>query len=468
MRPLLKIILFLLFLSTGWSCPLAQAAETIKISPGHQKVIPAPGIIRAAIGNPKVADVKALPQSDQVVVNGISVGSTDLILWFEAGKKKSYAIVVSTQTKDRRHAARQLLRGIEGIRTRKNGGKLVIEGEVYRGEDLERIQRVTEMYPFVVNLTRINGRALHYFSQQAIHALRQAGLLTVQVNVAGDELFLEGEVGRKQDVKRAERIVSSIYPKISNHLQAVVEREPMVLVDIKLMEVRKSSMTDAGIRWPGSIDADGTALFSGAGASASATLGQGSVISLLTLVESGHARILSNPKLLCRNQTPALFSAGGEIPIRLVSERTASVIFKPYGINLQVTAHSGHSTRVMLEIETRISDLDSSTALDGIPGILEHKVQTATDLQYGETVILAGLLENRMRKNVRKVPILGHVPILGELFKSRSFQRNESEFVILLTPYPGHSGHKVHRYMTQRAHKEQQRAKKDLEFSLLD
>jgi len=447
----------------------AMAQNIIILAPGHQKIISAPEITRAAIANPKVADVKALSKSGQVIVTGISVGSTDLEIWSKDGKRKNYLIRVSKGSRNLRKEVKTLLKGIEGIRIKTIGNKLIIDGQIYRGQDLNRIEKVMEMYPSVVNLTRINAQALEYFAQQINESLRLAKIEGVEVRGAGDTIFLEGEVSKKSEIEQAERIAASVFSKVKNHIKEGVSIERLILVDIKIAEVRKSSLADIGLNWPGSIDANGRAVFTSGGASAaSIALGQNTTVSLRSLIEKGSAKILSNPKLLCRNGTPASFLAGGEIPIRLVSERTASITFKPYGVFLNVTAWAGRGDRVSLDIEVKISDLDAASALDGIPGILEHRVKTAANLRFGDTIVLAGLIENRSHKNVKKIPFLGHIPIIGELFKSRAFQRSESEFLIFLTPFPGEAGSHVHQKQLESMNKGMDRAKKEIKFSILD
>lgn len=456
------MILSLFFLPVAWG------SEVLSLLPGHQRVLSAPGVRRAAIGDPKVADVKALPESQQVIVTGIAAGSTDLILWSKTGRKRLYLIQVSGGGRSVQEEVRKLLGGIEGISVRPSGGRVVIDGQLFRSEDFERVRKVVALFPQVVNLARVNPRALEYFARQVSTALNQAGLGSVLVNPGGDTLFLEGEVARKEDGERAERIASSIYPKIQNRISYGVERAALILVDVKLMEVRKNSLRQAGIKWPGAVGADASLNLSGGHATATTTIVPDRPALLLALIEKGWAKILANPKLLCRSGSPASFLAGGEIPIRLVSERSANVFFKEYGLRLEVKARADRSRNVSMEIETKISDLDKATALEGIPGFIQHNVKTAVDLKMGETVVLGGLIENRGSKNVSKIPFLGHIPILGELFKSREFQNNESEFLVFMTPRPGHPEALEQKLELQRSRATLHRADQELELSILD
>jgi pilus assembly protein CpaC len=440
----------------------------LRLSPGHQQVVPSPNVRRAAIGDPKVADVKALPESGQVIVTGIAPGSTDLILWLRSGEKRSYAIQVSSQGRSTLEEIRKLLEGVEGVEVKPSGGRVILDGQIFRNEDLERVRKILTLHPSVVDLTRMNPATLEYMSRRVTAALERAGLSSVRVSQAGDTLFLEGEVARKEDASRALRVATSVYGDVSNHLTVGIEPAPLILVDVKLMEIRKNSLRQAGIGWPPAIEALGTMTVSGSGAAVGATITQKGPVSLMALVERGQARILANPRLLCRSGSPASFLAGGEIPIRLVSERNANVFFKPYGMQLDVTARADRSGRILMEIDAKISDLDTATSAEGVPGILEHHVKTSADLKTEETVVLGGLIENRAAKNVSKVPFLGHIPVLGELFKSRAFTNNESEFLVFLTPKPGNPSAMEPKIQLERSKALLRRADEELKLSILD
>jgi pilus assembly protein CpaC len=447
---------------------LATAEEAIRLAPGHQKVISAPGVTRAAIGNPEIADVKSLPESKQVMVMARREGSTDLILWFRDSTKKTYSIQVAAGGLDVESEVRKLLKGVEGIEIRKTAGRVVIDGQIFRGPDLDRIQRVLDLYPSVRNFSHVNSGALKFIAGQITSALQEAGIGQVTVRTAGETLFLEGTVGSKSEAVRTEQIAKSIYSRLENDVKIGVEIQPLILVDMKLMEVKSNSLGQVGIKWPASIDVTGSGMIGAGGFSGMVNIGQGASVSLRALIEHGEAKILSNPKLLCRSGTPASFLAGGEIPIRLVGERTAQVMFKEYGVSLEITARTDATRRVELEINAGISDLDSASSVDGIPGILSHKVRTAANLRIGETIALAGLIENRQRKNIQKVPLLGHIPIIGELFKSRDFQKNRSDFLVFLTPLEGSPYGAQHVKEVRRMENKMDEAQKKVNLSILD
>ncbi len=444
-----------------------QPQENLDVAPGHQTLLSAPGVQRVSIGDPTVADVRVLSKAHQVIVTGKRLGATDLILWFNDGRKTVYAVRVSAGVHDLKGEVGRLLKGMEGVELKQVGSRWVLDGQVFRGTDLARIERVLKLYPQVQDLTRMNPEALKYLAGEIQHVLEEAGITTVLVRSAGDQLFLEGTASGKSEASRAEKIAASIFPHVSNQMTVGSDLTRLILVDVKLTEVKTNSLGQIGLKWPSQIDVTGALTVASSGTQGTLNVGE-TTVSLQALVESGAAKILSNPKLLCRSGTPASFLAGGEIPIRLIGERTAKVTFKEYGLLLEISAEANSARQVFLSIEARISDLDQATAIDGIPGILEHKVKTAANLNFGDTVVLAGLFENRARKNVQKVPFLGHIPVLGELFKSRAFQNNESEFLVFLTPLPGEPKYPATSRELKHMQNRVEKAREELDLSILD
>jgi len=423
-------LLLMLILSTP-----SMAEEILQISPGHQKVISAKSVIRASIGNPEIADVKDLRSSNQVIVTAKSLGNTDLILWNEKGEKTSYVIEVTNQKAAPKEEILALLRKVEGVKVSSVRGRTVLTGTITRAADIDRVQHVLELYPSTKNSTRIDPKTLRYLVDEIERRFAAEELLTITARGGGNKIFIEGSALHKSDRERAELIAKMVFPNIINKISTNFAMQPLLLVDVKLMEVKTSSLGQIGAKWPSQLNITGSTVLNGRHFSTSANL-EDATLTLSALLESGAAKILSNPKLLVRSGTPATFLAGGEIPIRIVGERVASVQFKRYGLELNVNAKTDASRQVFMDIETKISDLDPANAVEGIPGILEHQLKTATNLKFGETVVLGGLIENRTRKNVQKLPLLGQIPILGELFKSRDFQRNQSDFLVFMTPLP--------------------------------
>ena len=444
----------------------ALAGETIVISPGRQQTLNIPKIMRATVTNETVAGIEILPEENKAIVTGLSMGKTELTVWLQNGKKDYFPIQVSEKNINVDKELKQQLAGVEGIRIRNTPSGTVIDGQLYRSEDLELVQKVLKQFPQVQNYTKVNQGALEYLQKTMMVKLSEQGFDQIQISKAGDTIYLEGFVNNKLEKTRAEKIAKTVYIKTENHIELGIENKNMILVDIKFMEIMKNSLHNLGIQWPQKVDVGTNVGMNGK--SFSTVLNSQSTVALNALIDKGDARVLSNPKLLCQSGFPASFDAGGEIPIRLVSERVASVMFKPYGLHLDVNAKSDAGKRTSIQVQSRISDLDMATAIDGIPGILEHKVNTAVNLDFGQTVALAGLIEARNSKNTNKVPFFGHIPILGELFKSRNFKNSLSEFVVFLTPILANGNDAYHTKQKQMMDGKWEQKGKDVQYKVMD
>ena len=160
------------------------------------------------------------------------------------------------------------------------------------------------------------------------------------------------------------------------------------------------------------------------------------VAGVLDLAESsGLATTLAQPNLTSLSGETASFLAGGEYPYT-VSNGTQgnSIEFKQYGVQLAFTPTVLADGRISLRVRPTVSSLDFSINAS-VPALKSRTAETTVELGSGQAFMIAGLLSNETGNNVNKVPGLGNLPILGSLFKSRSFQRNETELVIVVTPY---------------------------------
>ncbi|MEO8722634.1 MAG: type II and III secretion system protein family protein [Sphingobium sp.] len=160
------------------------------------------------------------------------------------------------------------------------------------------------------------------------------------------------------------------------------------------------------------------------------------VAGALDLAESsGLATALAQPNLTSLSGETASFLAGGEYPYQ-VSNGTQgnSIEFKQYGVQLAFTPTVLSDGRISLRVRPTVSSLDFSIVAS-IPAIKTRTAETTVELGSGQAFMIAGLLSNDSANNIDKVPGIGNIPILGSLFKSRKFQRNETELVIIVTPY---------------------------------
>ncbi|WP_213981214.1 type II and III secretion system protein family protein [Sphingomonas sp. dw_22] len=165
------------------------------------------------------------------------------------------------------------------------------------------------------------------------------------------------------------------------------------------------------------------------------------ILSAIDLGETiGQVTTLANPNLTALSGETANFLAGGEIPIPVAQGLgTTTVEFKQYGVSLAFTPTVLADGRISLHVRPEVSELSSAGAvqLNGvtIPALTTRRSETTVELGSGESMVIGGLLQNSNNNSIAKTPGLGDVPILGALFRSNGFQRNETELVIVITPY---------------------------------
>jgi pilus assembly protein CpaC len=151
-------------------------------------------------------------------------------------------------------------------------------------------------------------------------------------------------------------------------------------------------------------------------------------------------KILAEPTLMALSGQQATFLAGGEFPIPVPSNfGTVGIEFKEFGVGLDFTPTVLDQNKINIIVATEVSELDFTIALQlagyTIPGLDTRKTSTVIELGDGQSFAIAGLLSESTRTSIKKYPLLGDIPILGILFRSNQFQKNETELVIIATPH---------------------------------
>jgi pilus assembly protein CpaC len=254
----------------------------------------------------------------------------------------------------------------------------------------------------------------------------------ITVMETGTQMIVSGTVSSAADKKLLEDFSRS-RPSIHLRLSLPEEKKAMLSYDLKIIEISKGSNAQLGIRWPDSIPLKGS-FSAGDGGGTAFTVSSDFETRLNLLLADGRARILANPRLVCETGESAEFLAGGEIPIVIVTPETRTVEWKTYGIILKLQPKLDAGNRIRTQITAEISTVDHGSGSSQVPGFLTRRVTTNFSSPSGGTVMLSGLIKSDMAKDVSKIPILGQIPILGELFKSRTFRENQSELAIFITP----------------------------------
>jgi pilus assembly protein CpaC len=278
---------------------------------------------------------------------------------------------------------------------------------------------------------KVEVRERSSFAAEEIRAFA-ASFPGLSVTEAGNALILEGTVRTAQDKKLCEDFARQ-RPNVHLRISLPEDRKALLSYDLKIMEISKGVSSQLGIRWPDYLPFKAAAS-SGSGTGTLFTMSSDFEARLNLLMADGRARILANPRLVCESGESATFLGGGEIPIVIITPETRTVEWKTYGIILKLAPKMDGEGRIRTQITAEISTIDHASGTAEVPGFLTRRVTTFFSGPSGGTVMLSGLVKSEMAKDVAKVPLLGQIPVLGELFKSRSFRENQSELAVFITP----------------------------------
>lgn len=222
-----------------------------------------------------------------------------------------------------------------------------------------------------------------------------------------------------------------------NPAQAMLKDPSLIQIGVEVVEVNEDKAKTLGIEWFNTLhlqEVNVPALLK------VGTVQRGQVFAdIRLLLTEGAADLLANPKLVTRDGTTASFHAGGQIPYIVSSGLgSASVEFKTYGVELQISPKVEADGRIALKLEAQVSSPDEQrgVSLSGnqVPGLLTREVRSQLLLAEGMTVTLAGLIQNQLQSQVRRVPFLSKIPLLGLLFRHTITSHRRTSIVVFVTP----------------------------------
>jgi pilus assembly protein CpaC len=168
----------------------------------------------------------------------------------------------------------------------------------------------------------------------------------------------------------------------------------------------------------------------------------GLAAAISALEQTGMIKTLAEPTLTAISGESASFLAGGEFPVpvgRDTENNSVTIEFKPFGVALAFTPVVLSEGRISLRVKTEVSELTTEGAITlsdiTIPALSVRRAESTLELPSGGSMVLGGLIQDSVRQSIGALPGLGRLPILGTLFRSRDFQRSETELVIIVTPY---------------------------------
>ena len=386
----IKLQSFMMFFILFMSVNTAWAQSSINLQIGDIKVLPIDGIARVAVGDSKV--VNAMTDDDkEVIVFARAQGQTTLEVWDVRGERKSFVIMVRSATERQlQEDIRRMLSRIPHVKAAIVGEKVIVEGDRLTDADRERVSKLLAHYPQIVDMTS---------------------------QVGWDE---------------------------------------MVMLDVQILELPRNFISEVGVKWSG-VSQGGFNLglaYDGAsggiaqrpgetvvGAALNRNLmGYAGVNALLSssvqaMANEGSAVVLAQPQLMARSGATAEFLAGGEVPYSVVDANgNAQTVFKPYGVSLWITPRIEKNGTIRSKINVEVSSVDNSMSLAGGPALKTRRTSTEFNVRSGETLVLSWFISRDQMNGMDKLPGAGDMPIIGELFKSRKFQNNETELVIFVRP----------------------------------
>jgi pilus assembly protein CpaC len=374
-----------------------KEAIPVNVLVGQSKVISFDSAIeRFSVSNPEIAEA-VLVTSNQVVVNGKAFGQINFIAW------------------------------------EKGTGRFVVFDVYVR-----------------TNLSLIDSQIRALFPKDDI-----------RLSQANGSVVISGTVSDPRIAAQTDAVVQAAGFKTVNLLESPVKDLKQVQLLVRVAEVNRSRIRELGSSYayqgspgaggfltgggPGNVSEVSNGILKGTFSSLNLLVLGGNMATMIRALQTqGALRALAEPNLIAMDGQQASFLAGGEYPVPIVQSSgggggnsTVSIVFKEYGVRLNFKPTIIDEDHIRLELEPEVSTLDFANGVkfDGflIPGLRTRRAHTGVELRDGQSFALAGLLDNSETKSLSKVPGLGDIPILGNLFKSTQFQKNETELMFIVT-----------------------------------
>jgi pilus assembly protein CpaC len=395
------------------TAPVSYAEETVtggveqhdiqklELTVGKSKVLDLPmAIKRASLANPDVADTVVLSPT-QIYLTGKATGVTNLTLWHENGKMMGmYDVVIAPDLSRLKENLHKTLPDEKGILVTASHDHIQLSGTASSSTGLTRALAIAEAYApkKVINSLQVGG------VQQVMLEVRVAEMNRELIRRLG--INLAAVASNAFGVTALNNLTSLIGP-------GIVSSSPVLGQDVTSTINAVANFQTGSISWTGYIDA---------------------------LKQQNLVKVLAKPTLVAINGQEAAFLAGGEFPIPVPQAfGVVTIQFKKFGVGLTFTPNVLSNKHIGITVAPEVSELDFANALRiqgfTIPAITTRRASTVIDLADGQSFAIGGLLRDNLRESVSKFPVLGEIPILGALFRSSSFQKSETELLIIVTPH---------------------------------
>jgi len=385
--------------------------QVLHILVGHSVVIRTePRLRRVLVGNPTVVTTTTTAPNE-VVVTATAAGSSSVVLWQEDNRSRIIEVFADVDVSLLREAIARSFPG-EAIEAEAEEGRIVLTGTASSTGVAEQIGKMGA--PFSKEIVNSIQIALPHRQKQILLKVRFAQVDRTKFTAFGINLLSTGATNTIGTVTTQQFGTLGLgdQGKLTGVIGAPIKGATTTETISDLLNIfifRPDLNLGATIR---------------------------------DLQQRNVLQILAEPNLLAANGEPARFLAGGELPYPVVTgasgQATVSVQFKPFGVKLEFTAYIESDNTIRLKVFPEVSSLDFTNAvtISGfvLPAIATRHAETVVELRDGQSFGIAGLLDQRTTAQFSKVPGIGDIPILGQLFRSRSMNRTNSELVVIVTP----------------------------------
>lgn len=289
-------------------------------------------------------------------------------------------------------------------------------------------------------------------ANQAKQALQPTS--STELTVFGNRIVATGQTRSVDEAVDVDNVARTFSPPDAPPINdTTIPGSQQVNIRVRFAEVSRSELQSYGVDWSVGYKSSGFefSMFQNNGAPSvdggnfGAGIEQASGFNFDVLVEAlqrnGIVKILAEPNLTAATGKTASFLAGGEIPVPVPqSTDTVTVEYKSFGVSLTFTPTLIGRNRIGLHVRPEVSSIATNAAAVNVngfslPSFVVRKADTIVEVASGQTFAIAGLFQQNFTRTLEKFPVLGDVPVLGALFQSQRFQREETELVILITPY---------------------------------
>lgn len=377
----------------------------IEMFVGETRVIAEPNAGRLAVGNGKALSAAVLDDKEILLIAN-ETGVSSLHIWTRNGQNRRLKVnVIPGESARVTREVAAFLATIPNARSSIIGDKVVVEGDSLSDRDLAKIDELAKRYPQIINFTNQIG-----WEKMIVMDVRVVEFPTKALKEIGLKWNTTGGVA-----------MGGVWAPFS--------RGDTSPYQINLVTGQSN---------PAPITANPNNLAQGIPLTSSFTalsvLNMGLNAQLNLMEQNGTATVLAQPTLSARSGTKASFLAGGEFPYSVSNINGTTIVFKPYGIRLDIEPRVDHNGVIRAKIMSEVSDIDTSISTTAGPALRTRKTETEFNVMAGGTIVLSGLLKRDVSTSIDKVPFLGDIPVLGALFRSKRFQNDETELVVFVTP----------------------------------